>query len=112
MKKILLASSLLVLLAGCQNGNNTNTMKPTNSNNKIFYIDSSLADCVGVAPMKCMKIKEKPTDDWQYFYSSIQGFSYEPGYNYVLEVQQFDVPNPPADAPSIRYELVKVIEKK
>ncbi|CAG9418675.1 DUF4377 domain-containing protein [Providencia alcalifaciens] len=112
MKKILLASSLFVLLAGCQNGNNTNTMKPTNSNNKIFYIDSSLADCVGVAPMKCMKVKEKPTDDWQYFYSSIQGFSYEPGYNYVLEVQQFDVPNPPADAPSIRYELVKVIEKK
>ncbi|CAG9415463.1 MULTISPECIES: DUF4377 domain-containing protein [Providencia] len=111
MKKILLASSFLVLLAGCQNGTNANTMKPAN-NNKVFYIDSSLADCVGVAPMKCMKVKEKPTDEWQYFYSSIQGFNYEPGYHYVVEVQQFDIPNPPADASSIRYELVKIIEKK
>ncbi|MTC60922.1 DUF4377 domain-containing protein [Providencia rustigianii] len=111
MKKLLLASSVIFLLAGCQTGASTNTMKPT-TNNKTFYVDSSLADCVGVAPMKCMKVKEKPADNWQYFYGSIQGFTYEPGYNYVLEVQQFDVPNPPADAPSVRYELVKIIEKK
>ncbi|WP_438870987.1 DUF4377 domain-containing protein [Providencia hangzhouensis] len=27
-------------------------------------------------------------------------------------MKQFDVPNPPADAPSIRYELIKIVEKK
>ncbi len=86
-------------------------MKPAD-NSKTYYVDSSLADCVGVAPIKCMKIKESPSADWQFFYGSIQGFDYEPGYNYELEVKQFDVPNPPADAPSMRYELVKIIEKK
>lgn len=105
MKKHLLATSMLLLLAGCQ------TMKPSD-NSKTFYVDSSLADCVGVAPMKCMKIKENPADEWQFFYGSIQGFDYETGYNYILQVKQFDVPNPPADAPNIRYELVKIVEKK
>ncbi|SUC31541.1 Uncharacterised protein [Providencia rettgeri] len=62
--------------------------------------------------MKCMKVKENPSDDWQLFYSSIQGFEYQPGFSYTLQVKQFDVPNPPADAPSIRYELVKIVEKK
>lgn len=107
MKKLLLASSMLVLLAGCQ------TVKPADTDNtKTFYVDSALADCMGVAPMKCMKVKENPNDDWQLFYSSIQGFEYQPGFTYTLQVKQFDVPNPPADAPSIRYELVKIIDKK
>ncbi|WP_438870986.1 DUF4377 domain-containing protein [Providencia hangzhouensis] len=76
MKKIILATSMFVLLAGCQN------MKPAETDNtKTFYIDSSLADCMGVAPMKCMKVKENPSDDWQLFYSSIQGFEYQPGFS-------------------------------
>lgn len=107
MKKMLLASSIIMLLVGCQ------TVKPADiDNTKTFYVDSSLADCVGVAPMKCMKVKENPNDDWQLFYNSIQGFEYQPGFTYTLQVKQFDVPNPPADAPSIRYELVEIIEKK
>lgn len=74
MKKSLFVSSLFLLLVGCQ------TVKPAD-NTKTFYIDSTLADCVGVAPMKCMKVK------------------------------QFDVANPPADAPNVRYELVEIINK-
>ncbi|WP_353241825.1 DUF4377 domain-containing protein [Providencia sp.] len=107
MKKLLLASSMLMLLVGCQTAKTADI-----DNNKTFYVDSTLADCVGVAPMKCMKVKENPNDDWQLFYSSIQGFEYQPGFSYILQVKQFDVPNPPADAPSIRYELVKIVEKK
>lgn len=43
-------------------------MNPAETDNtKTFYVDSSLADCMGVAPMKCMKVKENPNDDWQLF---------------------------------------------
>ncbi|MEX6225027.1 DUF4377 domain-containing protein [Providencia hangzhouensis] len=59
-----------------------------------------------------MKVKENPNDDWQLFYNSIQGFESRPRFHLLPQVKQFDVPNPPADAPSIRYELVKIIEKK
>ncbi|GHB88354.1 hypothetical protein GCM10007290_12230 [Providencia stuartii] len=85
-------------------------MKPAD-NTKTFYIDSTLADCVGVAPMKCMKVKQAPNAEWEFFYGNIQGFEYEPGYQYTLKVKQFDVANPPADAPNVRYELVEIINK-
>lgn len=61
--------------------------------------------------MKCMKVKQDPNADWEYFYGSIQGFDYQPGYQYTLKVKQFDIANPPADAPNIRYELVEIINK-
>lgn len=57
MKKCVFVSSLLFVLVGCQ------TVKTTD-NTKTFYIDSTLADCVGVAPMKCMKIKQNQQADW------------------------------------------------
>ncbi|ELZ5939308.1 DUF4377 domain-containing protein [Providencia vermicola] len=104
MKKCVFVSSLLFVLVGCQ------TVKTTD-NTKTFYIDSTLADCVGVAPMKCMKIKQNQQADWELFYGTIQGFDYQPGYQYTLKVNQFDVANPPADAPSLRYELVEIINK-
>ncbi|MEX6225028.1 hypothetical protein AB6F55_09370 [Providencia hangzhouensis] len=43
MKKMLLASSVVLLLVGCQ------TVKPADTDNtKTFYVDSSLAHCVGI----------------------------------------------------------------
>lgn len=104
MKKSLLVSSLFLLLVGCQ------TVKSAD-NTKTFYVDSTLADCVGVAPMKCMKVKQDPNANWEYFYGVIQGFDYQPGYQYTLKVKQFNVANPPADGSSIRYELVEIVNK-
>jgi hypothetical protein len=30
--------------------------------------------------------KENPEEEWSYFYGAIQGFDYEEGYEYVIEV--------------------------
>jgi hypothetical protein len=51
-------------------------------------------------------------EDWSYFYGDIAGFTYEPGYTYDLSVEKTPVSDPPADAPSIRYVLKKLIAKK
>lgn len=76
-----------------------------------MYVGPKQVDCTGVGPMKCLQVRETEDGEWTLFYSSIQGFEYEEGYNYTLEVRKEDVPNPPADAPSIRYILVKEISK-
>jgi len=76
-----------------------------------MFIGPKQVDCTGVGPMKCLQVKETEDGEWTLFYSSIQGFEYEEGYNYKLEVRREDVPNPPADAPSVRYILVKEISK-
>ncbi|QQY34713.1 DUF4377 domain-containing protein [Chryseobacterium gleum] len=61
--------------------------------------------------MKCLQVKENDSENWTNFYSSIEGFTYEPGYEYVLKVKTEKIENPPADASSIRYTLVEQVSK-
>ncbi|MTG97784.1 MULTISPECIES: DUF4377 domain-containing protein [Myroides] len=77
-----------------------------------YIIADKLADCTGVGPMKCMQIKESKDAEWQFMYQGIEGFEYEEGFEYVVEVKRTELKNPPADAPSIRYTLVKLISKE
>ncbi|MFZ3193107.1 MAG: DUF4377 domain-containing protein [Moraxellaceae bacterium] len=70
-----------------------------------------LVDCVGVAPMKCLHYRKVGDIEWLNHYSGIDGFEYQPDYRYVLEVKQTPVINPPADASSLRWELVRIVEK-
>nr|WP_317207113.1 DUF4377 domain-containing protein [Chryseobacterium arthrosphaerae] len=58
-----------------------------------------------------MQVKEKASDSWENFYSNIEGFTYEPGYEYVLKVKTEKIANPPADASSIKYTLVEQVSK-
>lgn len=52
------------------------------------------------------------TDNWSNFYSSIEGFSYEPGYIYDLSVTVERIDNPPADGSSYDYMLKEIISKE
>jgi heat shock protein HslJ len=79
---------------------------------KTIYVGPYLVDCTGVAPQKCMLVREDPKDDWTYFYDQIQGFDYEPGHVYELVVQEEEIENPPADASSLQWTLVEVVSKE
>ena len=78
---------------------------------KTLYVGPELVDCVGVAPQKCLLVKENPEDEWSLFYGQIEGFDYEEGYNYKLLVEERVIENPPADASSIELTLIEVISK-
>lgn len=58
-----------------------------------------------------MLIKKGDAQNWSMFYSKINGFDYEPGYEYVLDVKEERIENPPADGSSVSYTLVKQISK-
>ena len=45
------------------------------------------------------------------FFNNIEGFNYEPGYEYLLTVSTTKIENPPADGSSIKYTLIKQISK-
>lgn len=100
----------ILLLAGCRSSaqlpaGETDPMKmnlTVASETRIGY---------GVAPQKCMLIKYAPEEKWQYMYSGIEGFDYEPGYEYQLEVQRTERTNPPQDASKYVYRLKKVKSK-
>ncbi len=89
----------------------TTTAGASAADEKTFIVGPQTADCTGVAPMKCLQVKETPSGDWTNFYTNIEGFTYEPGYEYVLKVKTEKIANPPADGSSIKYTLVKQVSK-
>ena len=85
--------------------------KTSNRNERTLIVAPEQVDCVGFRPRKCLQVKENATDEWTYFYSYIDGFNYEPGYEYVLRVETKKRKNPPADAPSVKYTLLEQVSK-
>lgn len=75
-------------------------------------IKEERATCTGVAPQTCFLVKEKNSKNWEYFYSGIEGFNYQAGYRYVIDVTRTKRKNVPADASIYTYKLKKVIKKQ
>ena len=82
---------------------------------KIIVADHQ-ENCVGVTPQLCLLTKTAEMNasksDWTYRYSGIEGFNYEPSYEYTLLIKNTTIANPPADASSIHSKLIKIIEKR
>ena len=56
-------------------------------------------------------IKREGKQQWECFYSDIKGFTFEEGYETVLEVRIDPISNPAADQGNEQYTLIKVISK-
>ena len=78
---------------------------------RSIWVAHRRVDCIGVAPQKCYLIKSTQYEDWKFWYSEIEGFDFEEGYAYELLVREVPVENAPADAPSMKLELVEVLLK-
>ena len=100
------------MVGGCGGDDTSEAGQPgADADTKTMYVAHHLADCVGVAPMNCMLVRDNPEGEWKLFYDEIQGFDYEPGFDYELMIRTEEIPNPPADASSIRFILVEVVSK-
>jgi len=110
MKQLLpLLMTALLVTAAC-------TSQP-GPNEHIYWVNSLKVSCVGVAPTHCLQVYKgeslDPTE-WTAFHASIEGFEFEPGFVYKLIVkeEELDKAEVPADASSIAYTLVKVLQKE
>jgi hypothetical protein len=77
-----------------------------------LFVRDRLGDCRAEGARQCLQIRGSEAEQWRNFYGAIDGFEYAPSYAYELLVKVVKVANPPADAASIRYELVEVVSKK
>lgn len=78
---------------------------------ETMFIASYLATCQGFVEQECMLVKERPEDSWGFFYDGIEGFVYEPGYEYELVISWREIENPPQDSSNRRYRLVRLVSK-
>lgn len=76
---------------------------------EIMLIDHYMVPCHGEGPLLCALKSEGVGSDQTYFYDSIVGFQQEWGHRYKLRVLVTDIPDPPADGSSLRYELLEVL---
>ncbi len=110
--RLTIACVFALLLSACS----TTADQVFNSTAHVFWVNSSKVDCQGAGPRTCLLVKrDQPleTGDWEYFYADIEGFDYEPGYLYKLQVRETSrlAAEVPADASSLRYTLERVLEK-
>ncbi len=107
MKSFTFIFSLFLAVMGCQDENQ--------AQKETWWINSAKVDCTGVGPMTCFQIQKGETiedGNWEFFYDKIEGFEYEPGNLYQVEVEVFKKKEPiPADASSLSYKLIKQISK-
>ncbi len=83
----------------------------TGGTERTIFVAAETAPCTGVAPMDCLQIKESRDAEWQLFYDQIEGFVYEPGFEYELQVREEAIENPPADGSSRKLILVAVVNR-
>ena len=60
----------------------------------------------------CLVEYNEESGRWEFFYEGIQGFEFEPGFIYTLEVRLEERDPGIQDVGRYAYHLVKVIEKK
>lgn len=67
--------------------------------------------CTGMYPMRCLLVRESSQAEWTYFYSAIEGFTWQPGFTYRLRAMRSRIRKPAADQSAYRYTLIEVLEK-
>ncbi|MFN2136716.1 MAG: META domain-containing protein [Candidatus Promineifilaceae bacterium] len=78
---------------------------------KTIFVGPELVDCVGVGPQQCLMVKEDPNGEYMMHYDPIEGFNFEPGYEYELIILEETVENPPADGSSLKWTLLQEVSR-
>ena len=76
-----------------------------------LWVAPMTATCFGPFERECLQVKESEDGDYELFYDNIQGFTFEAGYSYLLRAAWKTVPNPPQDASSRSYRLIRIESK-
>lgn len=68
--------------------------------------------CQGFIEQQCYLEFNAESQKWEFFYESIQGFDFEPGYIYTLKVRLEDRGTEIQDVGRYAYHLVEVLGKE
>lgn len=70
------------------------------------------AACSGLFETTCLQVREPGSATYENFYGSIDGFDYQPGFQYLIRVGWHKVDPVPVDGSSRRYELLALLSKE
>ena len=99
---------LLILTIGCDR--TSSLITPNKENIEIITIGPYTETCQGFIEQQCYLEFNEERQAWEFFYESIQGFDFEPGYIYKLKVRLEDR-GEIQDVGRYAYHLVEIISK-
>ena len=77
-----------------------------------LFVREQRVECQGEGARRCLQVRESESDPWRNLYATIEGFDYEESNAYQLRVEVTQASRPPADAASLRYRLLEVVNKR
>lgn len=78
----------------------------------VLEVAPARVPCVGEMENMCLQVRAPGEESWRTFYDPIEGFRYEEGILYTLEVGRRKRLHPPADASAYVYRLLRILEQK
>ena len=102
----------LLFLSACSVENPLSSLVGEEEHIEIIMIGPYTERCQGFIEQDCFLEYNAASGQWEFFYESIQGFDFEPGFIYTLEVRLEDRGPDIQEVGQYAYHLVKVIEKK
>ena len=80
---------------------------------KTVFVAAEVQPCTaGVARTTCLQVREAEDQPWTLHYFGYEGFQHQPGVEYRLRVRGTPVANPPADASSVHWSLIEILDQK
>ena len=106
---------MLVLLTACAEiyeefGEPEGDEKPE-EHIEVLILGPYTERCVGFIEQDCFLVYNDAAKRWHFFYEGIQGFVFEPGYIYTLEVRLEDRGPRIQDVGRYSYHLIKIVDK-
>lgn len=111
IKKLIIPVTLilLILTIGCDR--TSSLITPSKENIEIITIGPYTETCQGFIEQQCYLEFNEERQAWEFFYESIRGFDFEPGYIYKLKVRLEDRGTEIQDVGRYAYHLVEIISK-
>lgn len=81
------------------------------SQEMTLYVAEAMAACDAAGKTDCLMVRESLSTDFALFMDDIDGFVYEPGYEYELRVIRTDVERPQAGESAYTWVLLEVVTK-
>ena len=103
----------LLFLSACGGDNPLSSLVGGEERIEIITIGPHIRTCYGAhGERDCMMEYNEDSGRWEFFYEGIQGFDFEPGFIYTLEVRLEERDPRIQDVGRYAYHLVEIIEKK
>ena len=78
---------------------------------EILTIGPYTMTCYGPFEQDCLMEYNEEAGGWHFFYDGIEGFDFEPGYIYTLEVRLEDRGTEIQDVGRYSYHLIKIVDR-